>query len=242
MNLSTRSIRDQITQPAREELAFIEELRRPASQTPPVLDTDATALLYIAAHRLACSRFGVLGKGDPLESLPSSAPTYFVGLARGIRVVSKALQQTRDRLSEPVTGVYPQPSSRVAVMQVDTAGRNEPLRRLAQILETSGRAVANDPEAKRRFNAAKFDAAKFFAKLSAKLPKPRISVAEDGEVVVEWIGHNGRAVVDFEGDDHFGYALLRNGRFIAGQHAGDLQAPMLPPDLLQYLDELTTAE
>lgn len=132
-----------------------------------------------------------------------------------------------------------EPSSRVAVMKVDTAGRNEPLRRLAQILETSGRTVATEPDAQRRFYAAKFDATRFFAKLPASLPKPRISAAEDGEVVVEWIGHNRRAVVEFEGDDHFGYALLQSGRFIGGQHAGDLQAPDLPRDLLQYLGELT---
>jgi hypothetical protein len=199
-------------------------------------------LLNIAARRIAWSKgFGVQGNSDPLARLPASALTYFVSLARGIRAVTDATQKTQ-RLSEPVTGVYPRRSSRVAVMKVDATGRNEHLRRLEQILETSGRTVADDPDAQERFHAAKFDAIRFFAKLPANLPKPRTSAAEDGEVVIEWIGHNGRAVVDFEGNDHFGYALLRNGRFTAGEYAGDLQAQELPRDLLRYLDELTPTE
>jgi hypothetical protein len=79
------------------------------------------------------------------------------------------------------------------------------------------------------------------AKLPVDIPRPRASVAEDGEVVLEWTGEKGRAVVDFEGDYRFGYALLRDGSFRAGAHPGNLDDEELPSDLVQYLRELAIA-
>jgi hypothetical protein len=52
--------------------------------------------------------------------------------------------------------------------------------------------------------------------LATKVEAPKIFAAEDGELCLEWISQNRRAVVTLVGDGELGYALLRNGRFEPG--------------------------
>ena len=78
------------------------------------------------------------------------------------------------------------------------------------------------------------DAMKFAVHVPFGLRQPLIWVDDENEIVFEWRFSDRHAVVSFEGDGVFGYALLKGDRFVPGQHRGDLNSP-LPSDLASYL-------
>lgn len=79
------------------------------------------------------------------------------------------------------------------------------------------------------------DAIRFLRHIPADIAgPPSISGASDGEVVLEWHDQNRRAVVGFEGDGCFGYALHIDGRYQPGQYHGSVDSGV-PQDFLDYL-------
>lgn len=95
-----------------------------------------------------------------------------------------------------------------------------------------------DSEAQSAFVAAHRDATLFISNISLALPEPILGISGDGEIVIEWRNKDLDAVISFEGDEHYGYALLQDGRFAAGKHTGN---PLndIPSDLKAYLEPLS---
>jgi hypothetical protein len=104
-----------------------------------------------------------------------------------------------------------------------------------EVSKLSARQLSNDPDVQNCFYNARSDAVRFAALLPQNVGQPNISVSEDGEIVFDWRGAAKQALVDFDGDGSFGYALLRNGRFEPGAESGDLTKSALPNDLRDYI-------
>ena len=83
--------------------------------------------------------------------------------------------------------------------------------------------------------AAISDAMKFCAKLPQSVREPLVTASEDGEVVIEWRIGGRRALVSFEGDGQYAYAIQIHERFEPGAEIGNLTAP-LPWDLSNFLE------
>ncbi len=81
------------------------------------------------------------------------------------------------------------------------------------------------------------DAQKFSSALPSGLATPHVWTDGDTEVVLEWISGERHAVVSFEGDGNFGYAMKQGSRFNPGQQSGNCDRP-LPTDLLKYIAEI----
>jgi hypothetical protein len=113
---------------------------------------------------------------------------------------------------------------------------------LSQIGDLSKRTVAQDADSLLALEKAKADTVIFASKLSPEIQAPTVFTAEDGEVILEWKRGDLHAVVDFQGDGFFGYALLSDGRFIPGEHEGDLSKDTLPADLTTYLKSFSSNE
>ncbi|MCZ7974378.1 hypothetical protein O9X80_07730 [Agrobacterium salinitolerans] len=76
-------------------------------------------------------------------------------------------------------------------------------------------------------------AAPFHAAVQKFEWKPSIW-SDEGEVTFEWIREGKHAVVTFDRDGLYGYAMLVGGRFVPG--ATDMPSPgAIPPDLAAYL-------
>ncbi len=91
------------------------------------------------------------------------------------------------------------------------------------------KACIDTHDARTTLERAVADAIRFIAKLKV-VTKPLISASEDGDVVLQWHTGSAGAVVEFEGDGHFGYALLKYDRYVPGEYEGRLTDD-LPPDL-----------
>lgn len=78
-------------------------------------------------------------------------------------------------------------------------------------------------------SAALYDAATFVLTLPSDAPAAIVTVAEDGEVALDWRGQR-RAIADFDGSGTFGYALWDGAQFQPGRSVGLAVGP-LPPDL-----------
>ena len=82
---------------------------------------------------------------------------------------------------------------------------------------------------------ANVDDARVFAKsLPFDVRRPDVWTDDDTEVAFEWKRATIHALVSFEGDRSFGYAMRRGKRFVPGSFPGDLTAGV-PRDLLNYL-------
>jgi hypothetical protein len=82
---------------------------------------------------------------------------------------------------------------------------------------------------------ANIDDARNFAKsMPFDLPRPNIWTDKETEVAFEWKDNSRHAMVSFEGNQSFGYALRRGNRFVPGAFPGDLSAG-IPRDLVNYL-------
>jgi hypothetical protein len=88
-----------------------------------------------------------------------------------------------------------------------------------------------------KISAAIADAGKFIVSLPLTASAPQISTDGETEVVVEWIKNDYHAIVSFEGDGEFGYAMRPGDQFIPGRELGATSgAP--PIDLLHYISKL----
>ncbi len=95
----------------------------------------------------------------------------------------------------------------------------------------------NELEARHPLLAAQFsDARKLGSALPAGFAIPRIWTDGETEVVFEWISKVRHAVVSFEGDGGFGYAMRQGSRFVPGAQSGNC-ADAPPLDLLNYIAE-----
>jgi hypothetical protein len=86
-----------------------------------------------------------------------------------------------------------------------------------------------------RLSGAASEALHFLAKLSADSARPSIWTDSETEIVFEWINGPRHAVVSFEGDGEFGYAIKTDGRFVPGAFRGDPRGS-IPADLLEHIN------
>lgn len=168
-----------------------------------------------------CMRYALLGEAFGQEQL------YAVGVPFGTNDANTAL---RIKAEPPTT--FRRDKVAKAIMGLDQI---RTLALLSQIGDLSKWTVAQDADTLLALENAKSDTVKFISKLPAEIQTPTVFTAEDGEIVLEWKQGSSHAVVDFQGDGFFGYALLSEGRFIPGKHEGDLSQSTLPEDLIQYL-------
>lgn len=59
--------------------------------------------------------------------------------------------------------------------------------------------------------------------------------SDEGEICFEWIAPGRHAIVSIEGDGEIGYAMLVDGKFIAGDEIGT--PADIPRDLGRYLSQ-----
>ncbi len=78
------------------------------------------------------------------------------------------------------------------------------------------------------------DSLQFLAKFPRELPLPNAHYAEDGEIVLEWFFNNKSVVLSITGDGYYGYAILKNGKYVAGQSDGSVNN-IITPELYEYL-------
>lgn len=86
-------------------------------------------------------------------------------------------------------------------------------------------------------SAAVIHAIIFFTQLPEMLRtrlRPSIAISTEGELSMEFGKRDRRALILFDGEEAYGYAVLRDGKFVAG--AESVKSPTaLPADLLDYL-------
>jgi hypothetical protein len=82
------------------------------------------------------------------------------------------------------------------------------------------------------------DARLFISFLPEGIPEPTVCAADDGEILIDWAVGNKKAVVGFEGDGRFGYALYQAGWYKPGNQDGDLSVHDLPSDFKGYLKSM----
>ena len=80
-------------------------------------------------------------------------------------------------------------------------------------------------------------ARKFVAMIPAGLAAPRVWTDGETEVVFEWIANEKHAIVSFERDGNFGYAMLHGDQFEPGSSANSIDAASIE-DLVTYLSDL----
>ena len=67
---------------------------------------------------------------------------------------------------------------------------------------------------------------------------PIVSATEDGEIILEWLKGDKEAVVSFDGDECFGYAVLEGDNYRPGSEDGRLGDGFeMPRDLAAYLSD-----
>jgi hypothetical protein len=84
-------------------------------------------------------------------------------------------------------------------------------------------------------NSAIGDAITFIASLPHGLPTPSVTPASDGEIIIEWLFEAKKAVLGFEGDGSFSYAMFINGKYRPGAEEGSVLKGQIPVDLLEYI-------
>jgi hypothetical protein len=78
------------------------------------------------------------------------------------------------------------------------------------------------------------DARKFASLLPPSISTPRIWTDGETEVTFEWNRGHQQAVVSFEGDGQFGYAMKQGRKFVPGSSPNEIGAAALD-DLIEYL-------
>ncbi len=81
------------------------------------------------------------------------------------------------------------------------------------------------------------DARKIASALPSGLMVPRAWTDGESEVVLEWIKGEKHAIVSFEGDGEFGYAMRQGDRFAPGSSPNNVEEAALD-DLIDYLADL----
>lgn len=80
------------------------------------------------------------------------------------------------------------------------------------------------------------DSLQFLTNFPYELPLPRAHYSEDGEVILEWFFNNKSVVLSITGDGYYGYALLKNGKYVAGQSDGNINNVIIF-ELYDYLKD-----
>jgi hypothetical protein len=116
----------------------------------------------------------------------------------------------------------------------------EKQRRLIEAIETLGKLTEgwSGEDSVAPSEQAIKDARLFASLLPDEIPEPTVCAADDGEILIDWVIADEKAVVGLEGDGRFGYALYRGGRYEPGNQEGDLSAHDLPSDLKAYLQSI----
>lgn len=83
-------------------------------------------------------------------------------------------------------------------------------------------------------NQSSLDALEFISVVSGKVLSPGTSVSNDGEVMLKFKDNNSCAVLSFDGDGHYSYALFVDGEYIPGNYDGEIRQD-IPEDLKKYL-------
>jgi hypothetical protein len=98
---------------------------------------------------------------------------------------------------------------------------------------------AKDDEAREFLIAAISDVQSFAGALPQDLKVPVMGASEYGDIALQWRANGMRALVSFEGDGSYGYALLVDGSVRPGKTAVK-SASELPGDLRDYLIALSS--
>jgi hypothetical protein len=120
--------------------------------------------------------------------------------------------------------------------QANNEIKNAPFEIIRRIQETAKKSKPLlDAGADATLKRALSDALTFAALLPADAPVANISTAEDGEIIIEWRIKDRHAVVSFDGDGMFGYAMLIGDSYKPGSKEAKLGDGTIPSDLADYL-------
>lgn len=78
------------------------------------------------------------------------------------------------------------------------------------------------------------DAIRFVVNWPRDLPLPTAGASDCGEVGFHWSIKDRNAILRFEGDGAYGYALMRQGRYVSGDVEVE-KSSEIPKDLKEYL-------
>lgn len=78
------------------------------------------------------------------------------------------------------------------------------------------------------------DALRFLDIFPRDLLLPTAFCAEDGEIILEWFFSDKSIIVSIVGDGYYGYALLKDDKYIPGQSDGDI-SKVIPTEFYEYL-------
>ncbi|WP_175981199.1 hypothetical protein [Burkholderia sp. BCC1630] len=92
----------------------------------------------------------------------------------------------------------------------------------------------DDDEATELLSAAVPEALVFIEELPSDIPLPDATIGLDGIITLEWVDGSKKAAAMFEGDDSYGYAYFKNGRYVPGTETG-IAGNGMPDDLKGYL-------
>ena len=87
------------------------------------------------------------------------------------------------------------------------------------------------------------DADTFMGMLPSAIPKPTVSVDEDGEISLDWVYTKLKAVIisSFRGQGTYSYAVSINGKISAGS-VEDPGLEKLPEDIIEAVEIMITGE
>lgn len=107
-------------------------------------------------------------------------------------------------------------------------------RNLTAITSLVLRMPAREPDQTDELLKTMRDAIAFSGALPSDVPPPSITASEDGEIAFQWLHGTQRAIVNFEGDGSYGYALLVADKFVPGG-TEVTSASATPDDMIAYL-------
>lgn len=180
---------------------------------------NASALDLVSLYLPGCEHLSLLSMpftiSDTLSLWEATEKKY-----RGVRSTLASTLVTELYLPEKSGRLMPEPLLRPEVLQ---------------IVELATRGTWKAEFASVAMQAAQ-DAIRFLIACPVEWGSPRISAAEDGEFALEWLEDGKEAVVSFDGDGAFGYAMLVGERFRPGNQDGRLDAGFeVPDDLREYM-------
>ncbi|MFL9860840.1 hypothetical protein PQR72_34750 [Paraburkholderia madseniana] len=177
-------------------------------EAPPVIDFVAEKFAYAAS---AAERLIIRRAYDRrlTADIQFSADTLLTDSAESSRVMLEAERADRD-------------------------GRLLELERLIlNFLNAPGFDYAEDGD---QLTAAIPEALAFLSALPSDFEIPNALLSLDGSITLEWNQTERRAAATFEGDDDFGYAYYKDGRFVPGALPASIKSGF-PADLRAYMEK-----
>lgn len=104
-------------------------------------------------------------------------------------------------------------------------------RQILRFLDLDG---LDDEDATELLTAAVPEALVFIEELPGDIPLPNATIGLDGIITLEWVDGSKKAAAMFEGDDSYGYAYFKNGRYVPGTQTA-VAGSGVPDDLKGYL-------